>query len=106
MRAGLIFLASSALAGFACQMAWADKLPKDAVKLKAAEVKAIYSGTTGVYGVSSIYYAPDGTIKGIFEKPNGISGSSGRRSPQRSRERGKLTATKSALGNRGRALRK
>ena len=79
MRAGLIFLASSALAGFACQMAWADKLPKDAVKLKAAEVKAIYSGTTGVYGVSSIYYAPDGTIKGIFEKPNGIFGIFGKK---------------------------
>ena len=69
MRAALIFLASSALAGFACQMAWADKLPKDAVKLTAAEVKAIYSGTTGVYGVTNMYYAPDGTIKGIVGKP-------------------------------------
>lgn len=69
MRAFAIFLLGGALTSFVCASAWAGKLPKDAVELTAAEVKAIYSGKTGIYDVSSIYYASDGTTKGIFGKP-------------------------------------
>ncbi|MFD1982649.1 hypothetical protein ACFSOZ_08165 [Mesorhizobium newzealandense] len=69
MRAFPVFLLGAVLTSFACGSAWADKLPKDAVELTADEVKAIYSGKTGFYIVSNIYYAPDGTTKGIFGKP-------------------------------------
>ncbi|MDX8464602.1 hypothetical protein RFM26_02740 [Mesorhizobium sp. VK23B] len=49
--------------------AMADKLPKGAIPLSADEVRAIYSGKTGVYSVSDIYYDPNGTTKGVFGKP-------------------------------------
>jgi hypothetical protein len=69
MRAFPICLLGAVLTSFVCGSAWADKLPKDAVELAADEVKAIYSGKTGIYSVSSMYYAPDGTTKGIYGKP-------------------------------------
>lgn len=47
----------------------ADKLPKGATPLSSDEVRAIYSGKTGVYKVSDIYYDPNGTTKGVFGKP-------------------------------------
>ena len=47
----------------------ADKLPKGATPLSADEVRSIYSGKTGVYSVSDIYYDPNGVTKGVFGKP-------------------------------------
>ena len=46
--------------------ALADDLPAGAVPLTSDEVTKIYSGKTAFYKVSTIYYAPDGTMKGVF----------------------------------------
>ncbi|WP_292372673.1 DUF995 domain-containing protein [Mesorhizobium sp.] len=53
--------------------AMADKLPKGATPLPSDEVRAIYSGKTGVYSVSDVYYDPNGTTKGVFGKPKAKS---------------------------------
>lgn len=47
----------------------ADKLPKGATPLSSDEVRLIYSGKTGVYNVSDVYYDPNGTTKGVSGKP-------------------------------------
>ena len=47
----------------------ADKLPKGATPLSAADVRSIYSGTTGIYSGADIYYDPKGITKGVFGKP-------------------------------------
>ncbi|TKB10161.1 MAG: DUF995 domain-containing protein [Mesorhizobium sp.] len=51
----------------------ADKLPTGATPLSADEVRAIYSGKTGVYKASDVYYDPSGTTKGVFGKPKAKS---------------------------------
>lgn len=53
--------------------AMADKLPKGATPLSAAEVHAIYSGKTGIYNTSDVYYDPNGTTKGVSGKPKATS---------------------------------
>ena len=42
-------------------VASAERLPKDAVKLSPAEVKAIYAGKSSDWSKSRAYFAPDGT---------------------------------------------
>ncbi|TPI18373.1 DUF995 domain-containing protein [Mesorhizobium sp. B4-1-1] len=68
MRKFQIFLAAGVVASLTGGPVLAGKLPKDAVPLSADEVKAIYSGKTGLYGTSTEYYAPDGTTKGFVGK--------------------------------------
>ncbi len=44
--------------------AFADKLPKNATALSAAEVTALYSDHTAVWGATAMaYFAADGTVK-------------------------------------------
>lgn len=72
MHYRLIYIAGIIL-GATTPAAMADKLPKGATPLSANEVRAIYSGKTGVYRVSDIYYDPNGTTKGVFGKPKPTS---------------------------------
>lgn len=46
---------------FVAGVASADRLPKDAVKLSPAEVKAIYAGKSSDWSKSKAYFGPDGT---------------------------------------------
>lgn len=69
----LLTSVTAAILGATTVAAVADKLPKGATPLSAAEVRAIYSGKTGVYSVSDIYYDPNGTTKGVFGKPKAKS---------------------------------
>ena len=43
-------------------IAFAEKLPKDAVKLKSSEVKAIYARKSANWKRWNGYFAPDGTL--------------------------------------------
>lgn len=41
--------------------AFADKLPKDAVKLDPSELRSLYAGKSSNWSKSRAYFAPDGT---------------------------------------------
>ncbi|WP_158815977.1 DUF995 domain-containing protein [Methylocapsa sp. S129] len=50
--------------------ALADSLPKTAAPMNSESVKKIYSGNTLISKYYDIYFAADGSIKGIFGKPS------------------------------------
>lgn len=56
------FLISSVFAFSVSGPTWAEPLPKDAVKLKPTEVKAIYSGKSADWTKVSAYFAPNGKL--------------------------------------------
>ena len=47
----------------------ASDLPAGAVALSSDEVTKIYSGKTAFWKTATIYFAPDGTIRGYYGKP-------------------------------------
>jgi len=49
--------------------AHADSLPKTAIPMERELVKKLYSGNTAIWKDSNVYFAPDGSIKGLFGKP-------------------------------------
>lgn len=62
--------ALSSLAGIAlASAAFAGPLPPTAKPMSADAIAKIYSGHTAVFNISDIYFAPDGTTKGLFGKP-------------------------------------
>ena len=48
---------------------FADPLPKGAKPLSVTQITKIYSGNSAVWEKSMVYFAPDGTTKGIFGNP-------------------------------------
>jgi hypothetical protein len=52
-----------------CASARADSLRKTAAPMSSELVKKLYSGNTAIRKDSDIYFAPDGSIKGVFGKP-------------------------------------
>jgi Protein of unknown function (DUF995) len=52
-----------------CASAGADSLPKTAAPMRSELVKKLYSGNTAIRKDSDIYFAPDGSIKGVYGKP-------------------------------------
>jgi len=49
----------------------AEPLPKDAKPIAAKSLSALYSGNTAKWDNSTAFFAPDGTVKGIFTEENG-----------------------------------
>ena len=47
----------------------ADALPPTAHPVTSATVVALYSGKTALWKDSDVYFAPDGTAKGVIGKP-------------------------------------
>jgi Protein of unknown function (DUF995) len=47
----------------------ANSLPKTAIPMNSDMVKQIYSGKTAVWKDSDVYFAPDGSTKGLYGKP-------------------------------------
>ncbi len=66
-------IVSAVLAGGVClaTTAFADPLPKDAKPIAAKSLSALYGGSTAKWGNSTAYFAPDGTVRGIFTEDNG-----------------------------------
>jgi hypothetical protein len=64
-----IAAAVAASAAFFCASASADPLPKSATPMTSEAIRLMYSGNTAVWADSDIYFAPDGSIKGILGKP-------------------------------------
>lgn len=62
---GILAVASSLPAVFA----QAESLPKNASPMKSEVLKQIYSGNTAFWKDAEIYFAPGGSIKGLFGKP-------------------------------------
>jgi hypothetical protein len=54
---------------FMCVSTRADSLPKTATPMNSESVKKLYSGNTAIWKDSDVYFAPDGSIKGLFGKP-------------------------------------
>lgn len=52
-----------------CSPALADSLPKTATPMSSQAVQKIYSGNSAIWKDSDVYFAPDGSLKGIFGKP-------------------------------------
>ena len=61
LRIAILLAVSALLAGTAA----AGGLPKGARKLSTAQVKALYSGHTGVWSKSKEYFVPDGTVRHV-----------------------------------------
>ena len=61
VRIAALLAVSALLAGTAA----AGGLPKGARKLSTAQVKALYSGHTGVWSKSKEYFVPDGTVRHV-----------------------------------------
>jgi hypothetical protein len=76
-RAPMRLLSSVVLSSVLITPCLAAKLPDDAKPLSESEIKNMYSGKTGVYKVSDVYYSPTGTVKGVFGKPKPKSTFSG-----------------------------
>jgi hypothetical protein len=52
-----------------CGAALAEALPKTATPLDSEAVVKIYSGRTALWKDADVYFAPDGTAKGVLGKP-------------------------------------
>lgn len=49
----------------------AGPLPKDATPIAAGSLKSFYAGSTANWTNSTAYFAPDGTVRGIFTAKDG-----------------------------------
>jgi Protein of unknown function (DUF995) len=49
-------------------------LPKTATPMTSDELSAIYSGKTAVWKMSSVYFAPNHSARGVFDKKIAFSG--------------------------------
>nr|CAD6610010.1 hypothetical protein RTCK_02234 [Rhizobium sp. TCK] len=70
LRAGAVALFVLGLPGGS---AFADQLPKEAVRLTSAEVKAIYAGKTTNWPSSNGYFAPDGSFLQVEKKGSWVA---------------------------------
>lgn len=66
-RTALFLFASALFVLSATVSAKAESLPKEAVALKSAEVKAIYSGKSSNWSETRAYFAPNGSVS-LFKK--------------------------------------
>ena len=67
---GIAGIARAVFSGFLMSSpALADALPKTATPMSSEAVTKLFQGNSAIWKDEDIYFAPDGSVKGIFGKP-------------------------------------